>query len=267
MHSYILIFFFGSFGCVDETKPLYDILKRKAGYSLKIKSGIYWDKGGRVSNQDSLSLQQVRISRGRMLMAVVSDGIGGLAEGENASGYIVEKLIEHFYRCLILLIDRRKGKRVLQRSFTRCFYEIKEAADGYAREREIKLGATVSLLLVWKRRYMLVHLGDSRIYLYKGKKQRLLTKDHSDGRNGLTKCLGSFPYQAPFIRYGRVRGKCGFLLCTDGFYRKQNESSFALLKPGEIESEEQIDRRLREMAQFALKKGEKDNMSAVYVRL
>lgn len=244
-----------------------DSQNRKVGCNLKIRSGIYWDRGGRGTNQDSLSLQQVRISRGRALMAVVSDGIGGLAEGENASGYIVEKLIEHFYRCLILLMGKGKGCKALRKSFIRCFYKTGEELTGYARERELKLGATVSLLLVWRRKYMIVHLGDSRIYLYSGQRRRLLTEDHSNGRNGLTKCLGSFPFQVPYIRCGRIRGKCGFLLCTDGFYRQQTEDSFALLKPGEAESEKQIERRLWEMAQFALKRGEQDNMSAIYVRL
>lgn len=243
------------------------VQNRKVGCDLKIRSGIYWDQGGRRSNQDSLSLQQVRISRGRALMAVVSDGIGGLAEGENASGYIVEKLIGHFYQQVILLLGKGKGCKTLRKSIIRCFYETEEELTGYAGERGLKLGATVSLLLVWKRRYMIAHLGDSRIYLYSGQKRRLLTEDHSDGRGGLTKCLGSFPFQVPYIRCGRIRGKCGLLLCTDGFYRQQSEESFALLKPGEIESEGQIERRLWEMAQFALKRGEKDNMSAIYVRL
>ena len=37
-----------------------------------------------------------------------------------------------------------------------------------------------------------------------------------------------------------------------------------LLHPGEIEEEEQIEKRLREIAGYGLKQGEQDNMSALY---
>ena len=61
---------------------------------LKLMSGIYWDRGRRAVNQDSLTLQQAITNRGRVMLAAVSDGIGGLSEGENASGFITEKLTE-----------------------------------------------------------------------------------------------------------------------------------------------------------------------------
>ena len=47
-------------------------------------SEVYWEQGGRSVNQDSLTLQQAFTRRGRVMLAVVSDGIGGLMEGENA---------------------------------------------------------------------------------------------------------------------------------------------------------------------------------------
>lgn len=240
---------------------------RKDEDDLKYISGFYWNRGGREINQDSLALQQVATSNGKMLLAVVSDGIGGLAEGENASGYISEKLIERFYRELIPLVGKLRKRKLFERSIIRCFYEIQQAFVRYGKEREIMLGATVSLLLLWNRKYLVFHLGDSRIYFYRGKKRRLLTRDHSDGRNGLTKCMGSFPFQKPDIQFGRIYGKCGFLLCSDGFYRKQGEENFALLSPAKVGEAEQIEKRLGEMAKFVLKKGEKDNMSAVYVKV
>lgn len=233
---------------------------------LRYISGFYWDRGGRKVNQDSIILQQAATSRGKVLLAVVSDGIGGLAEGENASGYICEKLIDNFYRQLIPLMGRGKRK-MFERSLLRCFYEIKQALTRYGEEREIMLGATVSLLFLWKSRYLIFHLGDSRIYFFRRNGHRLLTNDHSDGKNGLTKCLGSVPFLKPDIQFGRVHGKCGFLLCSDGFYRKQAEETFALLSPAEMGKEEQIEKRLGEMARFALKRGEKDNMSAIYIKM
>ena len=53
---------------------------------MQFLSEIYWDRGARESNQDSVSLQQVSIRGKRAVMALVCDGIGGLEQGEIASG-------------------------------------------------------------------------------------------------------------------------------------------------------------------------------------
>lgn len=232
---------------------------------MKIISGVYWDQGGRNQNQDSLILQQVMTNRGRVVLAAVSDGIGGLKEGENASGYITEKLIENFYDQMIALVGRGKGIRAIERSLMRCFYEINDGLRSYGRGKDIKLGATISLLFMWKRNYMIFHLGDSRIYQCSRKGMKLLTRDHSDGGRGLIKCAGSFPFQQPDICLGRVSKEGGFLLCTDGFYRRIEHEMFKVLAPDDIACDEQIARRLRELGMEALKRGEKDNMSAVYL--
>lgn len=226
-------------------------------------SGIYWDRGRRPANQDSLTLQQAFTDRGRVMLAAVSDGIGGLSEGENASGFITEKLIEHFYGQLVGLTARKKGKTAIKKSLLRCFYEMNSQLRRYGEGREIRLGATISLLFLWGRRYVIFHLGDSRIYLYNRRRIRLLTRDHG-GKGGITRCMGSFPFQYPDIHFGRVYGRSGFLLCTDGFYRTLDQEALKALAPGDISGEEQIERRLRMLGMAAGKKGEQDNLSAVY---
>lgn len=234
---------------------------------MKIVSGIYWDKGKRETNQDSLLLEQVVTSRGRVVLAAVSDGIGGLSEGETASGYIMETLLGNFYRQLLPLIGKGRGRRALQRSILRCFSGMNKALNEYGNSRELKLGATVSLLLIWRNHYLTAHLGDSRIYRLTAEgKSRRLTEDHSDGRNGLTRCMGSFPYQIPDISAGRIRRKTGFLLCSDGFYHFLSPVRLReMLGPGEVALEEQIEKRLRQLSEYAIAQGERDNISALYL--
>lgn len=234
---------------------------------MKILSGIYWDQGRRKTNQDSIVLQQVQTNCGRVLLAAVCDGIGGLDQGENASGFVGERLMEVFYGELLPLIQKKKGRKVVLRSLLRCIYQTREELYRYAAEREIRLGTTMSLLLLWKNHYLILQLGDSRIYHYQGNGRRQLTRDHSDGGNQLTRCLSSFPYQAPDIQFGRWLRECAFLLCTDGFYRKQDETGFSLLAPAGVDSGQQAQKRLEEMAKQVLKRGEQDNLSAVYVKI
>lgn len=234
---------------------------------MKIISGVYWDRGKRACNQDSLFLEQVFTKRGRVVMAAVSDGIGGLPEGEVASGFILEKLLQNFYHQILVLIGNRRGRKALTRSILRCFFETNQALKQYAVSRDIELGATISILLIWRKNFITVHLGDSRIYQIKSRTGiRQITKDHSDGKNALTKCLGSFPYQSPDIVIGKIRGRTGFLLCSDGFFHYQRADMLReLLCPKEVVKEEQIEKRLRELAGYEIKQGEKDNISAVYL--
>ncbi len=55
---------------------------------LKMISGVYWDQGAGRINQDSVALQQVMTYKGRVMMAVVSDGIGGLKEEKLQAGIL-----------------------------------------------------------------------------------------------------------------------------------------------------------------------------------
>lgn len=233
---------------------------------MKIISGVYWDKGIREKNQDSLILEQVKTSRGRVVLVAVSDGIGGLSEGEVASGFLMEKLCKHFYEEILFLIGKRKGIKALKRSFLRCFFEMNETLNKYAESKEIKLGATISILLIWENKYMVIHLGDSRIWKLKKKRIKQITNDHRTGRNVLTKCMGSFAYMVPDISSGRVLKKSAFLLSTDGFYHYPDRKMLSeILNPEEIGEQEQIEKRLKQLAVYGQKNGEQDNISAVYL--
>lgn len=228
---------------------------------------VYWERGCRSKNQDSLSLQQVGTSCGRVFFALVSDGIGGLGEGENASGCISEYMTKVFYHQLIGLIRHRRGKKAIESCLRRSCHELCLKMNRYAKGKNMDMGATLSLLLIWKKRYSICHIGDSRVYCFRKGSLRQLTRDHTDHAGVLRKCLGSFPFQKPDMIAGRVRKNTGFLLCSDGFYRRMTGKEYALLDPRELSREEQIQKRLREIGLSVQERGEKDNLSAVYVKV
>lgn len=233
---------------------------------MHIISGVFWDKGQRTNNQDSLVLEQVMTAKGRIVLAAVCDGIGGLDEGEIASGYACEKLKTSFYEEIIPLLIKNKGRKKIKKCFYRCIYSCSELFSKYAKERHAGLGTTVSVLLLWKRQYLLAHLGDSRIYRLKGKRISRLTNDHQRENNVLTKCLGSFGYQMPDIKCGRVRRKEGFLICSDGFYHLVDEKLLvSVLNTKEIADKLTIDKRLKQLSVYSQKNGETDNMTAIFL--
>lgn len=239
---------------------------------MRYETGIYWcgGKGGRT-NQDALVLQQVLTRRGRVLMAAVCDGMGGLSVGEEASAYVAEQLKEWFYRDLLYMLRKRKRFWVIRRSLDRLVFDMQEQLKSHAANEEISMGTTMTVVVLWERTYMLWHLGDSRAYRLRGRRAEQLTTDHVRDGGKLTKCLGSFGYFKPEHGMGTLRKGEGILLCTDGFRRRVSNSELVSVLHFDMAAfplfgEERMARRLKEIGEACMKRGETDNLSAVYVR-
>lgn len=236
-------------------------------------TGVYWECGSVAQmNQDSLVLLQVLTARGRVLMAAVCDGMGGLPQGEYASAYVTKRLQEWFYESLLRAVQKKKAYWVIRRSLDRLVYHMQEQLEQYGRKENIRLGTTMTVVVLWEKTYLIWHLGDSGAYRISDSRNcreiECLTKDHVIGLNRLTKCVGSFGYERPDFRLGILRAGHGMLLCSDGFRHCVAETEMAdVLEPESIREEEQITRRLREIGSACMKRGERDNMSAVYVKV
>ncbi|MCD7725697.1 MAG: serine/threonine-protein phosphatase [Clostridiales bacterium] len=271
-------------------------------------TAVYWNRGNAAScNQDSLFVQQVMTRRGRVLMAAVCDGMGGLERGEIASGYLTERLVEWFYESLLRALQKKKPYWVIRRSLDRMVYYVQEQLQQYGRREGVELGTTMSALVLWENTYLLWHLGDSRIYRTGRKKSRrkervpfpwkeqsnlsrkeryvqgrkgkrsghegrrsaveCMTRDHIAGRNRLTKCVGTFGYYRPDYSMGTVKAQEVFLLCSDGFCQGIGERELGdALEPGQLREEAQMERRLREIGETCMKRGGKDNLSAICIK-
>ena len=83
---------------------------------MRFLSEVYWDKGGRCVNQDSISLQEVRMKGEKVVFALICDGIGGLDGGEIASGFVAERMTEWFYKEALNLLRRHKGRKKIEKS-------------------------------------------------------------------------------------------------------------------------------------------------------
>lgn len=236
---------------------------------MRYLSGVYWHCGSVASkNQDSVLLQQALTWRGRAFFAAVCDGMGGASLGEVASGYVAEGLQEWFYGEFLYMIRKKKRFWVIRRSLDRLVFHMQQQMKRYGAAKEASLGATMTACAIWERTFFVWHLGDSRAYRLRGSKARQLTTDHVQGAGQLTKCLGSFGNFKPQHFMGVLRPGEGVLLCSDGFYRQTREGELGdVLDPGQLEEEGQIARRLKEIGEACMKRGERDNLSAVYVKV
>lgn len=233
------------------------------------QTGVYWCRGRMAGrNQDALLLQQVLTGRGRVLMAAVCDGMGGLSCGELAGGYVAERLLEWFYTEFLLMLYRKKRIWVIRRSLDRLVFHMQQQMRRYAGQKGISLGTTMTVLVVWEKVWLLWHLGDSRAYRLRRGRMEQLTKDHAHGAGRLTKCVGSFGDFMPEHAMGVPGAGEGFLLCSDGFWRRLEERELQdVLAPDQLKEETQIEKRLKEIGEACMKRGERDNLSAVYIKL
>ena len=223
------------------------------------------EKGGRSKNEDSLALHRCETRAGDLTMALICDGMGGEEAGEVASGYVVERLSVWFYDELPESLRNGFNRGKIQRSLQRALFRIHEELRHYGLEHMLRCGTTMTMLLILNRRYISFQCGDSMAYRL-GRSIRSIVKCQGDGR-GLKSCIGIGRFQNPQMHCGRLSGRSAFLLLSDGLTKKLNEKDYqAALCPGLIRQPEDAKKALRSLVRIAEKRGEEDNMSALYLR-
>ena len=150
---------------------------------MKVKACIYTDAGkSRKINQDSVLVKVANSEKlGRISFVAVCDGMGGLPKGEIASCKVVRSLENWFHEELTLMQDLESDRMwdVIEMSWRRLVSGIGGELRRYARHRKIDLGTTLTALLQIGDRYMIMNVGDSRIYIISKGEVKKLTKDHS----------------------------------------------------------------------------------------
>ncbi|HEY5023097.1 MAG TPA: protein phosphatase 2C domain-containing protein, partial [Gemmatimonadaceae bacterium] len=181
----------------------------------------------RKGNEDSLHAS-ANAYRG---LFIVADGMGGHAAGEVASEMSVE-IVSHDLSDLNDLESAEAHERVARalRDANRAVYERTRT------ERDkLGMGSTVSALLLSESRYVVGHVGDSRIYIVRDGQMRQLTKDHSlvqeqvdaglltpeqarrhPQSNVITRCIGMADEIEPDVFDGEAHVGDAFLLASDG---------------------------------------------------
>ncbi len=157
--------------------------------------------------------------------------MGGHAAGEVASEMAVE-MVSHDLSDLNDLEAPDVYGRVSRalRDANRAVYERTRT------ERDkLGMGSTVSALLLSETKFLVGHVGDSRIYLVRDGQMRQLTKDHSlvqeqvdaglltpeqarrhPQSNVITRCIGMADEIEPDVFDGEARIGDAFLLASDG---------------------------------------------------
>lgn len=108
-------------------------------------------------------------------LLLVADGMGGREHGEIASKYVADSLEKWFQKKDVkVLNDLEKTEELLTK------YVKTLNSNLIKKYGEDKLGTTLTLALIVKDKTLLLNVGDSRGYIYRGRRLIQITEDDSD---------------------------------------------------------------------------------------
>lgn len=253
---------------------------------MEIIASCYTDAGTtKKINQDALSIQIVDSPQGKIVMAVVCDGVGGLKFGERASREMVQIFHKWFTTEFARMV--RDGMVTRERLFhqwqqwiDRANYRLKT----YAKNQGKRMGTTLSVLLICCNKYYICHVGDSRIYQIDNSIHKLttdhtlvaqevamgrLTKEQAQidsRRNVLLQCVGASEMVKPQFDHGSVTGDVTFLLSSDGFVHQLTEVEiYNYFYPKMLSDKEQLTEVCKSTTKLLMERGESDNITVVAI--
>lgn len=236
------------------------------------------------TNQDSILIKHASTLNGEVLLAIVCDGMGGLAKGELASATVIRSFSDWFDNELskeLIFLDMK----VIAGKIELMLKDLNLRILEYGKSNGINLGTTFSGILFVDNQYVIAHVGDSRVY-YMGSYINQLTEDQTvvareirlgrmtveeakldKRRNILLQCIGASRIVNPQIIYG-LSEKGTYMLCSDGFRHKITEDEiFESLKPEKLINKKIMHRNAKKMIDLVKLRKERDNVSVVLIKI
>jgi serine/threonine protein phosphatase PrpC len=281
-----------SLGKVENRFPLAQLLSLlvKTRQELQIPQ-VHWQVAARstvglspsrLQNEDNYGIKQWQSSIGQSyLLAVVADGMGGMAKGEVASQLAVETLL-----AAEVPTDLEKPQQ-----WSDWLCQVVQKANAQVMDAVRDGGTTLSALLAVGQDLVLAHVGDSRAFLIRNKTICQLSEDHSlvamllnsgqityeesqthEDRNVLTRSLGSVrqlsqDYVQTLNRFGEsssllLQDGDVLTICSDGVWDLVTSEDFCDI----FENTSDLQLGVNEVIQRVLQKGAHDNATIIALR-
>ncbi len=212
---------------------------------------------------------------GRGLLVIIADGMGGYEGGEVASRLATDTVAKTYPTA------QGTPGEALEESFRQAHKTIFKMA---AENDELRgMGSTCTALAIVGQEAWAAHVGDSRLYLLRGReiyqlsedhsaimemvRQGLLTQeeaDHHEDRNILLRAMGTQP-DLTMMKWARpmdVKSGDAFVLCSDGLHNLVSDSE-VLAVAGNTPPKEAC----RKLVQMAKERGGHDNITVAVVAM
>lgn len=237
------------------------------------------------TNQDSLSIKTINTSQGRMVFAILCDGMGGLAKGEVASATVIKAFDEWVHNDLQLLCRGPIEDSVLKEQWENIVIAQNQRIMNYGKGQGISLGTTIVAMLITESRYYIMNVGDSRAYEIT-KELKQITKDQTfvareielgnmtvedakqdPRRNVLLQCCGASREVYPEMIFGDTQCNAIYMLCSDGFRHEITPVEiFESLRPNVLFDAATMKKHTDELIELNKERQEQDNISVALVR-
>lgn len=238
------------------------------------------------TNQDSLTVKIMNTSIGRMVFALVCDGMGGLEKGEVASRAMIEAFDGWIKNELPgLLAAEKLEDSILRRQWEEIVTEQNRRIKTYGARQGVKLGTTVVAMLLTENRYYILNVGDSRAYeitdrlVQVTEDQTFVAREVALGnmtpeqamvderRNVLLQCVGASDEVYPEMFFGETKTNAVYMLCSDGFrHVVVPEEIYEKFQPGVLFDENRMYQNALELIELNKMRNETDNISVALVR-
>lgn len=251
---------------------------------MRLTAGAHTDAGLRKRvNQDAFGARIVASGSYEAALLVACDGVGGMSEGELASGAVVCAFLDWFGAHMAELVLGSLSEADILAQWQRLAREVNACVYRCARSKGARIGTTATVLLGTPERVMVMNVGDTRLYLADRERLTLLTKDHTlvqrevdrglltpeaartdRRRNILVRCIGAEQTVAPDYYTSALRSGCVYLLCTDGLRNVlEPRELYEGVRPERLEGGERASDLLRSLVETAKHRGERDNITAL----
>ena len=251
--------------------------------------GAHTDIGPRKkSNQDSCCAVVAQTPYGETALLAVCDGVGGLSSGELASSSVVNWLVNWFEYTYPYMLQANSSDLGLlldnvQAAWEQGLYQMNDALRSYGRDNDAQLGTTCTAILFFQGCYLIVHVGDSRVYRFSENRMDILTIDQTwvaqevargnippekarshPKRNVILQSVGTQSELQPVFSRGGYQEGDAFMVCCDGFRNELFDDelidAFGRLQEA---SDYDIHNSIAGTIKLVLGRGERDNITAV----
>jgi PPM family protein phosphatase len=254
---------------------------------MEILTAAHTDIGIQKStNQDSLCVKVAETSVGKVVLAVICDGMGGLAKGEVASASVIHAFSDWFEKELPTQLSKDNWSDI-QYQWNRIIQEQNELIGAHGRKIRSNLGTTLTAMLLIDSKFMLVgHVGDSRVYRLDSELRQLtedqtvVARDIRQGRitpeqaktdprrNVLLQCIGASKSVEPEFFEGRANVGEVYILCSDGFRHEVSEEEiYCTFAPDNLHNENEMEDKAKQMVDLVKERQETDNISVIIVKI
>ena len=237
------------------------------------------------TNQDGLSVKVINTRQGKMVFAILCDGMGGLQKGEVASTSVIQAFNHWVYNSLPVLCKEPLQDHIIRNQWEEIVSSQNKLIGSYGARQGIKLGTTVVVMLLTQTRYYVLNIGDSRAYeifdtLHQvTEDQTFICREIKLGRmtpeqaaldprrNVLLQCVGASDEIYPDMFFGDIKKNAVYMLCSDGFRHEITpDEIYEKFQPGALTGHDEMDRNSRELIELNKYRAERDNISVVLVR-